>query len=673
MKLNRILCVLFVLYGVSPLALASKRDSLAILVSTQGDNREKIDNLVELSDAYTRVDLDTSMIYAQQALDLSEQLKYTKGKGKVIGMFAIIHFYRGNNEPALQYGKEALEFAESINDKHTILKVSNALSAIYSAMDRKDKSIIYLQQVYNAAEELKDSLYMMFSLNNLATLHKEENNIEESSKYYKEISTFKVHDKRSLIFKTYYYFGSGSYYSGIKDYNQAIKYFLKGIPIAEKDNNLFGLAALHNALGVAYKQINQIEAAEYNFSKAIKVFTKIGAKEAYLSAYIELSDLYNEKGDYAEAVNSGTLGLMTAREMNNLPGLAKLSLVLAKAYESLGQIPLALQYQKEHKTWSDSLAILAKDEIVLRMESEYQVNLLEEQQVTNAAVIKQEKQKNYTFLLLLLLATISTLFFWNNFRSKEVYSKDLEKKVEERTKELKLSNEELTVANSELERFAFVSAHDLKEHIRNIGSYSGLLKKSSLTHGQKDEKSKSYFSVLESSTEAMSQMVDDILKYVSIEDDSSKEIVNLNSILKEVEAELAIDTENVSGGIVAENLPSVWANRKQIYFLFREVIENGFKFNKSDKPKVEISHRKKNGIHHIDIADNGIGISQEYAEQVFTMFTRLNGRSDYKGTGLGLSLVKKIINNMGGAVSISEGKNGGSKVHLKLPSSEKTK
>ena len=55
------------------------------------------------------------------------------------------------------------------------------------------------------------------------------------------------------------------------------------------------------------------------------------------------------------------------------------------------------------------------------------------------------------------------------------------------------------------------------------------------------------------------------------------------------------------------------------------------------------------------------------------MFTRLNGRSDYKGTGLGLSLVKKIINNMGGAVSISGGKNGGSKVHLKLPSTEKTK
>ena len=82
---------------------------------------------------------------------------------------------------------------------------------------------------------------------------------------------------------------------------------------------------------------------------------------------------------------------------------------------------------------------------------------------------------------------------------------------------------------------------------------------------------------------------------------------------------------------------------------------------------------KRQGIHHIDIADNGIGISQEYAEQVFTMFTRLNGRSDYKGTGLGLSLVKKIINNMGGAVSISGGKNGGSKVHLKLPSTEKTK
>ena len=672
MKMNHILWVLFILYGLSPQALANKRDSLAMIIKVQVDGKEKIDNLVDLSNEYIKLDLDTSLYYAQQALDLSDQMEYVNGIGKAKGMLAIINFYKGDVEVALQNGLESLEIAEATKDKLLILRTSNALSAIYSASDRNDKSIIYLHEVYDAAKELNDSLYMLFSLNNIANLHTLENNYEEASKYYKEISTLEIHKKSSLVFKTYVYLGSGRYYNSVGEYEKAREYVLKGIPVAEEDNNLFGLAALYQTMAEGYNYSSRYEAAFVNYKKALELFIKIGAKEECLLIYKDMARSYNKIGQYEEAVKYGTLGMDVAIEMKNLTGRSDFSLELANAYESLGKIPVALQYQKAHKALSDTLAVLAKDEIILRMESEYQVNLLEEQQLANESTIRQSKQKNYIYLLLLLLATISTFFFWSNFRSKEVYSKDLEKKVEERTKELQASNEELTVANSELERFAFVSAHDLKEHIRNIGGFSGLLKKNSAEQISKDEKTKSYFSVLETSTEAMSLMVDDILKYVSIGKENTVEDVDLNKVLKEIEEELTQMEVNLNGTIVADKLPSIKANKNQVYLLFREVIENGFKFNKNSNPMVEVKHVEKNGMHHIDILDNGIGISKEYSEQVFTMFTRLNNRSDYKGTGLGLSLVKKVINSMGGEVSIAKGKTSGSKVQLKLPSFEKT-
>ena len=141
MKMNHILWVLFILYGLSPQALANKRDSLAMIIKVQVDGKEKIDNLVDLSNEYIKLDLDTSLYYAQQALDLSDQMEYVNGIGKAKGMLAIINFYKGDVEVALQNGLESLEIAEATKDKLLILRTSNALSAclLYTSPSPRDK------------------------------------------------------------------------------------------------------------------------------------------------------------------------------------------------------------------------------------------------------------------------------------------------------------------------------------------------------------------------------------------------------------------------------------------------------------------------------------------------------------------------------------------------------
>ena len=92
----------------------------------------------------------------------------------------------------------------------------------------------------------------------------------------------------------------------------------------------------------------------------------------------------------------------------------------------------------------------------------------------------------------------------------------------------------MSVANSELERFAYISAHDLKEHIRNIGSFSSLLERDSPEIFTNTNKAGSYFDIIKTSTHSMSQLVDDTMQYISIKKENLDQDVNLNDIINNI-------------------------------------------------------------------------------------------------------------------------------------------
>lgn len=654
-------------------------DSLLQVIQYQDSNKEKVDNLLSISHDFRQIDIEKGVEFAEQALAISLDLAYVKGEGRAYRIFAISHYFKGEYEPALEFGTKALEIAESIDDQLGILRAANTISATYNLKAKNDKSIEYLIFAYKAAEELNDSLSMVRLLQNLGYLHSEENNLTESTKYYKQIPTFKIHKGSSSEYKSTVYHGSAIYYRNIKEYDEAIRLFTLGIDVAEESNNLYVQGGLHEEVGITYDKINSYEKAEYHFKESMKKYKKIGNNEQYVYVVSELVSLYNETGQYGLAVEFGKEGIKLADQLNVTSDQSNLSLELAKAYEKLGEIPLALKYQKDHKKWSDSLSSITKDEIILKLESDYQLSLLENKQIENEArqiknesIIKGQKQKNNIYILLLLLATITSLFYWLNFKTKEKYSKTLENKVAERTKDLKLANEELSIANAELERFAYVSAHDLKEHLRNIGSFSSLLERESESLKEKgNEKISSYFNVLKTSTSSMSQLVEDILKYVSIKKENIDQHVNLNQVVKNIKARNNANHQLANAEIICENLPNIRANNQHINLLFTELIENGFKFNNHATPEVSISFAESENDLTIYIKDNGIGLDEIYSKQAFTMFTRLHNRSEYQGSGLGLAIVNKIVNLLDGQVEIHNRKTVGTRVELILPKSLK--
>jgi signal transduction histidine kinase len=236
----------------------------------------------------------------------------------------------------------------------------------------------------------------------------------------------------------------------------------------------------------------------------------------------------------------------------------------------------------------------------------------------------------------------------------------LEERVEERTKQLQQSNEDL-------QQFAHVASHDLKEPVRKIKTF-GLRLKEVLSNTDEDDTGIYVQKILESATR-MSTMIEGVLKYSSFDAvDQEFETVDLNKVMSEITTDLEVIINQKQAIIQFDNLPHVEGIHVLIYQLFYNLINNSLKFTKTNEaPLITITPNTIDTIVEIVVADNGIGFSAEHNDTIFETFTRLHSKHKYDGTGLGLSLVKKIVERHKGTIEASGVEGEGAKFIITLP------
>jgi signal transduction histidine kinase len=252
------------------------------------------------------------------------------------------------------------------------------------------------------------------------------------------------------------------------------------------------------------------------------------------------------------------------------------------------------------------------------------------------------------------------------------YNQKMEQLVSERTEALARSNEDL-------QQFAHVASHDLKEPLRKIATFSSIL-----IEEQKDvisDRGKLFLNKIELAAQRMSSMIEGVLAYSTLASKEQPfEKVDLNQVMDEVESDLELAIIQKEAKIRYDKLPQVDGVRLLLYQLFYNLLNNALKFAREDIPpqititsettEREIAQKGTQSTGkfiHIKIADNGIGFNPEYAEQMFGVFSRLNPKDKYEGTGLGLALCRKIVHRHGGEI-YAEGEEGeGATFHIFFP------
>jgi len=301
------------------------------------------------------------------------------------------------------------------------------------------------------------------------------------------------------------------------------------------------------------------------------------------------------------------------------------------------------------------------------------------------------------FLVVFLVITI-----YYAFKNKQKHNRELEQKVNERTYELSLLNEQLRVEleerlhtqeeirllnqtlevrvaerteqlasiNKELESFSYSISHDLRAPLRAIFGFSQILSK---RHRESlNEEGKQYMDYIVQASVRMEQLINDLLDYSRL---GRKSIdiypISVNKIIENIYPDFKQKLESIGANFIVENdIPKILGNESLLQQIFINLIGNAINYRRKNIPlEIRINYEQNNKSVILSVSDNGIGIPKEYWEKIFNIFQRLHSDDEYPGTGIGLATVRKSVSMLNGTICVDSVVDKGTTFYIHLPKS----
>lgn len=517
----------------------------------------------------------------------------------------------GDQESAQKIFYQLLEDAIENNDTSTIYRSLHFLGTIY--LDQKDyeKAEEYLLRSYELAKVLRKTVSTkIHPILDLVDLYIEKGELENAS-YFNEIGLQMSDSLNLLDFK--------------------FDFMLNKVIILEKKNEIsLAKNAYDKCLAHATLMNNSYYLRGCKEILASILFTQgLGAES--LKVYKELI----EEEENGQRILPTLLGYYDSAHK-----VAHENKNFEEAYDFLFK----------HNAIRDSLAIEEQFQQTAYLKIKFEADQKEKENVILTAQVLQKKSQNQ---LLYVMAVGFLLFIFllsGNVIQKRKYNRQLRNDVKDRTLELEQSNKRLHESIEELSQLNNILSHDLKEPLRSIVGFTALAKKEIKGNIRLEE----YLHYINKGGRQLNQLIEDVNQFQVIgnEERNIYSYVDINVVRGRVVESIQPLLLEKKAKVIFSNLPTIYSNESLLYIVFKNLIENGIKYNQSDIPTININYKKKDNKHCFLFQDNGIGIPEEYHRQIFEMFKRLNSRKDYEGSGLGLNIVKKIIGKVGGDIAV---------------------
>lgn len=251
-------------------------------------------------------------------------------------------------------------------------------------------------------------------------------------------------------------------------------------------------------------------------------------------------------------------------------------------------------------------------------------------------------------------------------------------KRKEAEEELRNHTQALERSNKELDDFAYIASHDLKEPLRGIHNHSRFLLEDNAE--KLDQDSVGRLNRLVYLSQRMERLVNDLLYFSRLgRQELAIQPTELGSVITDIESTLDVFlAERGAKIVVPQKLPTIVCDKPRVTELFRNLITNAIKYNDKAEKIVEIGwlplYRNAEGKVTRNVAfvrDNGRGIDKEFHTEIFRIFKRLQGgKEGEEGTGVGLTFVKKIVERHGGRIWLESEKGAGTTFYFTLEASQ---
>ena len=650
----------------------AQQDSLWQLIQQEQDDSLKAKQLLRLARTYNRSDWRKQNEYGRQAFMLVQHSDYDKLKVDALNTIGGSKLRSAESpDSALFYYEQGLAIAKSRGFPSREADLLNNIGILYFQIGAADKAFENYQKAIEIAEENELPVNLCRYLNNMAIILKDQEEYDKALGYYnRALKTARELDNKRIIAALLT--NIGVVYELQKEYDLALEHYTESLQIKRSINDKFGEVITLCNVGDLFREQGMLELALRYHQEGIKLATQVEYKSGEADCLCGIGETLVKLKQYEEAIQFAERGLAISEKIDYLEGQVNLKEITATSNAAIGKFAEAYEVQKEYIALKDSLNASRKVNQINELEAKYQLRqketenqLLQEKQIRQQEALQKRNILNIAALVIVVLISLLAFSYYRSSRRKQKYNEELKQEVEQRTLELKTSNQELLDMNQELERFAFIASHDLKEPLRNIILFNELIQKELKPHITNEVKD--YFSFVNNSGQQMYFLIESALEFSKLaKTESLYQPTDVRQIIEQTK-------ENIKGMIKEKNavveygtMPTIQSNPEQLYLIFKNLIENGIKYNENTTPKVSITYQ--NGSDHLFvITDNGIGIAEEYHEKVFQMFERLHNQTRYPGSGLGLSIVEKTLKRLGGTISLTSTSGKGSTFMVRIP------
>ncbi|WP_319500188.1 ATP-binding protein [uncultured Draconibacterium sp.] len=659
-------------------------DSLKTAVTTETNAEKIVEIYIDLSSLYDYINPDSSLAYAQKALELSKKINYKYGEGTALFLISYVYDQTGDWLPAISNLEQAITIFTETKDSVSLLACYLNLGVMYSYGKDQVQALNYIIKAKNICEETNKTYGLSEAYGNIAT-----------------------------------------YYEYLKEYRSCQLYYQKALDVDIKTENIRNQCLNHISLSYTNLKLNQQEQALLHLNKALELLPQINDKQreievliGFITYYLENEDLptaetyikrvinlknqnnltkyeveinylqgkyYLKKKDFNTAINFYSKAISKSQELEKLDYLSDYFTEAAEAYAGLGQYEKAYQMNSEGKK---AFQLLKPDEIIEALgkfeageASKAERNkILLEQQLASAKIESDQfkfrvKAAFAIVALLIILATLSFFLFLRKKHTDELkanYNTINHQKLllEENLVKLAEDEQNLKKLNATKDKFFSIIAHDLKNPFNVLIGISDLLR-----NEKKAYKSDDFDVLINGMYQAATsgyELLENLLEWSRTQTGTIKFEPQSFFIHKvfEINKDLNLEVAKTKGITIniSEKKAMVYADFDMVNFIVRNLLNNAIKFSNKNG-NIELLVKKDGEMLIVTVKDDGIGLTPEMIENLFKIekSVQREGTAHEKGTGLGLILCQEFVKKNGGNIWVDSEIDQGSSFHFSLP------
>jgi signal transduction histidine kinase len=633
-----------------------------LLQQHKSDDTIKANLLNKAAYKYWNIDIDKTLQYANEAIELSEKLDFQKGKAEGLKNVGLYFWLKSLYPTALDYYQKSLRISQEIGNELLIAKGLGNVGIIYKEEGEYAKALEYYKQSLEIYEQLDDKYGISRSYNNL-----------------------------------------GGVYELLGNYTMAIKHYQKSFQMDEQLGNKSGMAISLANIAIIYEyQGNYEKALDYNF-RSLELKEDIDNQYGVCISYTQIGSVYQKQKDYSKALAYNLKALEIANEIQPLDRLKEIHSQLAQVYAATQNFKKAYEHYRDYKRYSDSVFNKANIKKITILE--YHHKYEKEKELATAQQAQKEKRQRIirnAFIFGFVLALLLVGLVYRNYlikrkankllteqkneieeKNAELYSLNEEVNVQKeallrQAEELKKYNEDLNKKNKQLQDLNHeqnsvmrIVAHDLKSPLNNIFSILQMLEENK---EELSKEEKEYYQMIYKVVEGGRSLIKDLTDIHQAEELQSEMKCEKTEVEGFVEEIINLQRKKAESKDIKIHYTAklLYLERNIEQDFLRRIIENllsnAIKFSPFSK-NIYVDLTDSQDEIKISVKDEGPGFSDKDKKKAFKKFQRLSARptNNEHSSGLGLSIVKALVERQNGSIELVSEEGKGAEFVVTIP------